>query len=29
LIDKQGERGLGIEGQPKAVEDFLKGGEWN
>jgi DNA invertase Pin-like site-specific DNA recombinase len=26
--DKQGERGLGIEGQRKAVEDFLNGGDW-
>jgi DNA invertase Pin-like site-specific DNA recombinase len=26
--DKQGERGLGIEGQRKAVEDYLNGGDW-
>jgi DNA invertase Pin-like site-specific DNA recombinase len=26
--DKQGERGLGIEAQRKAVEDFLNGGDW-
>jgi DNA invertase Pin-like site-specific DNA recombinase len=26
--DKQGERGLGIEAQRKAVEDFLNGGNW-
>jgi DNA invertase Pin-like site-specific DNA recombinase len=26
--DKQGERGLGIEAQRKAVEDYLNGGDW-
>lgn len=26
--DKQGERGLGIEGQRKAVADYLNGGDW-
>jgi DNA invertase Pin-like site-specific DNA recombinase len=26
--DKQGERGLGIEAQRKAVEDYLNGGQW-